>query len=91
MNYIGETKLVMTRAREYIGWVQFLVIMYTSIVLTNLNLTIVLAIIPAGLIFLYIDRKYVIPRQFEATTEKNPVWLEIRQNTRKILKEMKKQ
>lgn len=82
-------KIMFDRVRNYISIIQFAMIGYLFIVGTDFNLVNTLLVVAvASAILAVVDFKWIYPAEMERATEKNPVFMEMRENQRKLLVEM---
>jgi len=81
---IGRYRLLANRAKEYIGWVQFLLIAYTSTVLTDLSLIHFLVGVPVFLVLLFFDWKVIFPSFQKQSALKNPFFRELNEKVDRI-------
>jgi len=91
---VGQYRLLANRAKEYIGWVQFLLIAYTSTFLTDLSLIHFLVGVPVFALLLFVDWKFVFPSFQRQLALKSPYFRDLKEavdridvNTRKEVKE----
>jgi chromate transport protein ChrA len=87
---IGNAKLFLVRAREYAGWLQFVILMYTSLVLTPLKAWHLLVLLLIGFVFLIFDWKVILPSQLEANWDKIPQVQTLIKNQEKILQKLER-
>lgn len=77
-------RLFANRAKEYIAWVNFLIIAYTSTVLTDLQLIHFVIGLPLFLLFLLFDWVVVFPSFQRAVTDKHPYFRDVKKQLDRI-------
>ncbi len=84
-------KIMFERAKQYVAWVQFMMIGWLFILQTEFNLvtTILLVGIALGTLAL-IDFKWILPAELDKMAQKNPVLMKIMSDVNEIKKEVKK-
>jgi len=71
---IGFLKFFSERMRQWVGWVQFAMVAYLTVVTTDVNLMFVLLGVIALLVWTAIDVKFIYPRESTTTFTRMPVW-----------------
>ena len=87
--HIGNVVVLAERSRLYIAWAQFVLIAYTSIALTDLNLYHFLILIPVALAIIVFDFMVILPAQQVALAKKNVLFMEHYYDVKEIKKEVK--
>ena len=96
---IGFLKFYSERLRQWVGWAQFAMIAYLTIVQTDMNAMLLGIGILLLLVWTYFDTVYVFPREAAAVIELNPMWqllwrrldeIESKVSRRTRVKELKK-
>lgn len=73
---IGKYKALIDRQRGYLSFVNFLILVYLFVEKTGFHWWFVL-LLPALLIFAYIDAHYIMPKEFDYLHRKSPVMKEL--------------
>lgn len=74
MHFIS-LKIMASRVRDYLGYVQFPMVAYIFIVQTGFNLLQTVAVVIAGSLALaFVDWKVILPAEQKRTALKNPEW-----------------
>jgi len=73
----GRAQLFADRVRMYVNWVQFGMIAYTAIILTDISVASFLYLIPAFVLLMVFDWYVVMPQNAAVNMRKNPEWQEL--------------
>jgi len=83
-------KIMAERSKQYIAWVQFIMIGVIFIQSTNFNLpmTLLLVVLFLGILSV-IDFKWILPAELNRISEKNPVLMSMKKDLAEIKKNLK--
>lgn len=71
---IGFLKFYSERLRQWVGWMQFVMVAYLTVATTDVNLMLLLLGVVALLVWTAIDVKFIYPRESTTTFTLMPVW-----------------
>jgi len=73
---IGKLKAIFDREFGYISKLNFLMIVYIFVKEAGIHWWYIL-LIPLFLLWIYIDLKYIMPKEFDYLSRKNPILMDI--------------
>lgn len=78
-------KVIGERVKQYIGWVQFMLILYLFVAESPYSVWLVVPIAVIGILIIgVIDYKFIFPKEIGKVASKNPFWVEMQQDIKEI-------
>jgi len=70
----GKVQMFSERVKMYLSWIQFFLVAYTAISLTNLSIWIFIIGAPLFFLFMVFDWYVLLPQTLGVAFDKNPEW-----------------
>jgi len=81
---IGSLKFYSERSRQWVNWLQFLMIAYMTIVTTDFNMFLMLLALLGLMVWTLIDAIIIYPREVHLNYQMNPSWQKIENDLAEI-------
>jgi hypothetical protein len=82
-------KVIAERTKQYVAWVQFLLILYLFIAQSPFSVWLVVPTATIALLVIsYIDYRFILPAEFNKSSKLNPFMVEIRDDIQSMKREL---